>query len=174
MNKLIGSSLILGAAAVFSALIISDNISFKDEHIVPHTGGAVKLVNVYKENKLVSARLIFKEGQQVLISEGNPETYSADLDDKIQEIVKRYNAGKAKSEAELTSENLSVTDDSKLELISAVRYTSEYQPMFTLTLEKKEVPMSKGTNIKSFVDNNVKSFINSQEQAYARSLYMTK
>ncbi|WP_449550836.1 hypothetical protein [Lelliottia amnigena] len=174
MNKLIGSSLILGAAVVFSALIISDSISFKDEHIVPLSGGSIKLGNVYKENKLVSARLIFKEGQQVLISEGNPETYSSDLNEKVEEIVKLYNTGKSKSEDKLTAENLSVTDDTRLELISAVRYSSEYQPMFTLTLEKKEVPMPKGTNIKSFTDNNVKSFISSQEQAYARSLYLTK
>jgi topoisomerase IA-like protein len=39
---------------------------------------------------------------------------------------------------------------------------------------EKEVPMPKGTNMKSFTDNNVKSFISSQEQAYARSLYLKK
>ncbi|MND85285.1 hypothetical protein D3C80_772060 [compost metagenome] len=88
--------------------------------------------------------------------------------------MKLYNTGKSKSEDKLSAENLSVTDDTRLELISAVRYSSEYQPMFTLTLEKKEVSMPKGTNIKSFTDNNVKSFISSQEQAYARSLYLTK
>ena len=174
MSKLIGSSLILGAAAIFSALIISDNISFKDEHIVPLSGGSVKLGDIYKENKLVSAKLIFKEGEQVLISQGNPDTYSSDLDDKIQKILKIINTDKTKSDERLTADNLSVTDDSRLELISAVQYSSEHQPMFTLTLEKKEIPMEKGTNIKSFVDNNVKSFINSQEQAYARSLYLTK
>ena len=173
MSKLIGSSLILGAAAIFSALIISDNITFKDEHIVPLSGGSVKLGDIYKENKLVSAKLIFKEGEQVLISQGNPDTYSSDLDDKIQKILKIINADKTKPDERLTADNLSVTDDSRLELISAVQYSSE-QPMFTLTLEKKEIPMEKGTNIKAFVDNNVKSFINSQEQAYARSLYLTK
>lgn len=34
--------------------------------------------------------------------------------------------------------------------------------------------MPECTNIKSFTDNNVKSFISSQEQAYTRSLYLTK
>ncbi|CAM6712875.1 hypothetical protein LEADMM068B1_03180 [Leclercia adecarboxylata] len=174
MSKLIGSSLILGAAAIFSALIISGNVSFKNEHIVPLSGGAVKLGDVYKENKLVSVKLIFKEGEQVLISEGNPETYSEDLDSKIQEIVKLINSGRAKSDEQLTADTLSVTDDSRLELISAVKYSTEHQPFFTLTLEQKEIPMQKGTNIKTFVDNNVKSFINSQEEAYARSLYLTK
>lgn len=174
MSKLIGSSLILGAAAIFSALIISGNVSFKNEHIVPLSGGSVKLGDVYKENKLVSVKLIFKEGEQVLISEGNPETYSEDLDGKIQEIVKLINSGRAKSDEQLTADTLSVTDDSRLELISAVKYSSEHQPLFTLTLEQKEIQMQKGTNIKTFVDNNVKSFINSQEEAYARSLYLTK
>jgi len=96
------------------------------------------------------------------------------LDSKIQEIVKLINSGRAKSDEQLTADTLSVTDDSRLELISAVKYSTEHQPLFTLTLEQKEIPMQKGTNIKTFVDNNVKSFINSQEEAYARSLYLTK
>ena len=150
--------------------IISENISFKDEHIVPLSGGAVKLGEVYKENKLISAKLIFKEGEQVLIFEGNPEEYSSDLDNKIKEITNLVNAGKTKEDEKIKADNLGVTDDSKLEIVSAVRYTSEYQPVFTLTLEKKEVPMPKGTNIKTFADNNIKSFLNTQGQAYSRSL----
>ena len=138
MNKLIGSSIILGVAAIFSALIISENISFKDEHIVPLSGGAVKLGEVYKENKLISAKLIFKEGEQVLIFEGNPEEYSSDLDNKIKEITNLVNAGKTKEDEKIKADNLGVTDDSKLEIVSAVRYTSEYQPVFTLTLEKRK------------------------------------
>ena len=51
MKGYITASVILGAAAVFSSLIISGNISFKDEHIIQLSGGAIKLGDVYKENK---------------------------------------------------------------------------------------------------------------------------
>ncbi|EOH6202737.1 hypothetical protein ACMAUW_005233, partial [Citrobacter farmeri] len=74
----------------------------------------------------------------------------------------------------LTLENLSVIDDARLEVVSAVRYTSEYQPMFTLTLETKEIPVEKGSNINSFVTEKLKAFIESQQQAYTRSLYLQK
>ena len=51
MKGYITASVILGAAAIFSSLIISGNISFKDEHIIQLSGGAIKLGDVYKENK---------------------------------------------------------------------------------------------------------------------------
>ncbi len=54
MKGYITASVILGAAAIFSSLIISGNISFKDEHIIQLSGGAIKLGDVYKENKLIS------------------------------------------------------------------------------------------------------------------------
>jgi hypothetical protein len=41
-----------------------------------------------------------------------------------------------RNDERITPETLSVLDDAKLELVSAVRYNSEHQPMFTLTLEK--------------------------------------
>lgn len=60
MKGYITASVILGAAAIFSSLIISGNISFKDEHIIQLSGGAIKLGDVYKENKLISAKIIFQ------------------------------------------------------------------------------------------------------------------
>ena len=61
MKGYITASVILGAAAIFSSLIISGNISFKDEHIIQLSGGAIKLGDVYKENKLISAKIIFPD-----------------------------------------------------------------------------------------------------------------
>lgn len=174
MKNAIIASVILGISIVFSSLVISDNISFKDEHIISLSGGAIKLGDIYKEKKLVSAKLYFKEGEQVLISEGNPDEFSIELNEKLQSLLKELNSGKSKNEDKLTLENLSVIDDARLEIVSAVRYTTEYQPMFTLTLETKEIPMEKGSNINSFVTEKLKAFIESQQQAYTRSLYLQK
>ncbi|MGV3793339.1 hypothetical protein [Citrobacter portucalensis] len=172
-NNIIASA-IIGMSVVFSALIISDNISFKNEHVIPLAGGAVKLGDVYKEEKLLSAKLVFKEGEQVLISNGNPDDFSNDLDAKITELLKTLNAGKSKDDERLTAENLSVIDDAKLEVTSAVRYTSEHQPLFTLTLDSQEIPMVKGSNIKAFSHENIKKFIEGQQKNYQNSLFLTK
>lgn len=129
---------------------------------------------MYKETKLISAKLIFKEGEQVLISDGNPDEFSTELDEKIQEILKTLNAGKSKDETKLSAENLSVIDDTKLEIVSAVRYSSQYQPVFTLTLEQKEIPMAKDSIIQPFVSAKLKEFVESQQKAYAQSLYLSK
>lgn len=174
MKNHIIASVIVGVSVFFSALIISDNISFKNEHVIPLAGGSVKLGDVYKEEKLLSARLIFKEGEQVLISNGNPDDFSNELDAKITEILKTLNSGKSKDDERLTAENLSVIDDAKLEVTSAVRYTSEHQPLFTLTLDEQEIPMVKGSYIKDFSRENIKKFIDSQQKNYQNALFLTK
>ncbi|QSW37078.1 hypothetical protein KQ929_12030 [Leclercia pneumoniae] len=174
MNNTIVASAIIGVSVIFSGLVISDNISFKDQHIIPLAGGAVKLGDIYKEEKLISAKLIFKEGEEVLVTEGNPDDFSSEVDNKIAEIIKSLNAGKGKNDERVTPETLSVLDDAKLELVSAVRYNSEHQPMFTLTLEKKAIPMVKGSYIKDFSEQNIKKFVESQQQAYNQALFLTK
>lgn len=55
MNNTIVASAIIGVSMIFSGLIISDNISFKDQHVISLAGGAVKLGDIYKEEKLISA-----------------------------------------------------------------------------------------------------------------------
>ena len=172
-NNIIASA-IIGVSVVFSALIVSDNISFKNEHVIPLTGGAVKLGDVYKEEKLLSAKLMFKEGEQVLISNGNPDDFSNELDKKITEILNTLNAGKSKDDERLTAENLSVIDDARLVVTSAVRYTSEHQPLFTLTLDEQEIPMAKGSFIKDFSRENIKKFVESQRESYQNALFLTK
>ena len=46
MNNTIVASAIIGVSMIFSGLIISDNISFKDQHVIPLAGGAVKLGDI--------------------------------------------------------------------------------------------------------------------------------
>ena len=90
MNNTIVASAIIGVSMIFSGLIMSDNISFKDQHVIPLAGGAVKLGDIYKEEKLISAKLIFKQGEQVLVSQGNPDDFNSEVDDKIAEIKQAY------------------------------------------------------------------------------------
>ncbi|WP_427035811.1 hypothetical protein [Citrobacter youngae] len=101
-------------------------------------------------------------------------TFPSELDTKITKILKTLNEGKTKDDEKLTAENLSVIDDAKLEVTSAVRYTSEYQPLFTLTLDEKEIPMAKGSFIKEFSHDNIKKYIESQQANYNNALFLSK
>ena len=109
-----------------------------------------------------------------MISNGNPDDFSNELDAKITEILKTLNSGKSKNDERLTAENLSVIDDAKLEVTSAVRYTSEHQPLFTLTLDEQEISMVKGSYIKDFSHENIKKFIDGQQKNYQNALFLTK
>lgn len=103
MKGYITASVILGAAAVFSSLIISGNISFKDEHIIQLSGGAIKLGDVYKENKLISAKIIFpdNQGEQILVVDGNPENFKEDFQEELNKVIKTLNASKKKMKRKL-------------------------------------------------------------------------
>ncbi len=176
MKGYITASVILGAAAIFSSLIISGNISFKDEHIIQLSGGAIKLGDVYKENKLISAKIIFpdNQGEQILVVDGNPENFKEDFQEKLNKVIKTLNASKKKDEEKVSLDNLSVIEESKLELVSAVRYSAQYVPMFTLTLDKKEITMPKNTVIFLFASDETAKYLNEQQQKYKDSLFLTR
>ncbi|OSL71788.1 hypothetical protein EAWG_03087 [Escherichia coli TA008] len=70
--------------------------------------------------------------------------------------------------------NLSVIEESKLELVSAVRYSAQYVPMFTLTLDKKEITMPKNTVIFPFASDETAKYLNEQQQKYKDSLFLTR
>ena len=166
MKGYITASVILGAAAIFSSLIISGNIS----------GGAIKLGDVYKENKLISAKIIFpdNQGEQILVVDGNPENFKEDFQEKLNKVIKTLNASKKKDEEKVSLDNLSVIEESKLELVSAVRYSAQYVPMFTLTLDKKEITMPKNTVIFPFASDETSKYLNEQQQKYKDSLFLTR
>jgi hypothetical protein len=85
MNNTIVASAIIGVSMIF---YLSDNISFKDQHVIPLAGGAVKLGDIYKEEKLISAKLIFKQGEQVLVSKAIPMTLTVKLMIKLLKLSK--------------------------------------------------------------------------------------
>ena len=61
-----------------------------------------------------------------------------------------------------------------LELVSAVRYSAQYVPMFTLTLDKKEITMPKNTVIFPFASDETAKYLNEQQQKYKDSLFLTR
>lgn len=174
MKGYIAASLIVGASAIFSSLIISGNINFKDENVIPLDGGAIKLGEVYKENKLLSAKVIFKVGEQTLITEGSPDSFKEEYQGVIDGLLKDLNSNGAKNGEQRTADSLNVKDDATIELVSAVRYSSEHIPAFTLILEKKTVPMPKGSNMLTFPTTETEKFVKEQQQKYNNALYISK
>ncbi|HBE5928574.1 TPA: hypothetical protein KMD93_004845, partial [Escherichia coli] len=56
----------------------------------------------------------------------------------------------------------------------AVRYSAQYVPMFTLTLDKKEITMPKNTVIFPFASDETAKYLNEQQQKYKDSLFLTR
>ncbi|EFD9251968.1 hypothetical protein F0D88_23880, partial [Escherichia coli] len=114
------------------------------------------------------------QGEQILVVDGNPENFKEDFQEKLNKVIKNLNASKKKDEEKVSLDNLSVIEESKLELVSAVRYSAQYVPMFTLTLDKKEITMPKNTVIFPFTSDETAKYLNEQQQKYKDSLFLTR
>lgn len=176
MQKLLVASVVLGASAIVSSLFISDNISLKDEHVIQLSGGAIKLGEVYDEYKLVSVRMVFedKSNNQVLINQANADEYKVMLGDKLETFAHQINLEKKSDAKKATSETISLTLPAKLEITTAVRYRSEYQPSFTLTLGKKTIDMPVGTPLYSKATTSVDEYLKELQPEFKSSLYLAK
>ncbi len=52
--------------------------------------------------------------------------------------------------------------------------SAQYVPMFTLTLDKKEITMPKNTVIFPFASDETAKYLNEQQQKYKDSLFLTR
>lgn len=176
MKKFLVASIVLGASAIVSSLIVSNNISLKDEHVIQLSGGAVKLGEVYDEYKIITVKVIFedKANSDTLINQGNADEYKDALADKFETYAKQINLAKKPDDKEATPESISLTLPAKLEITTAVRYRSEYQPSFTLTLGKKTIDMPVGTVLYSKVTSSVDDYLKELQPEFKSSLYLSK
>lgn len=174
MKSIIAGSSIVGVALIVASLINSGEVSFKDRHIIPVTGGAVKLGEVYDEHQIVSAKLIFNDkdsADETLLEQANSGDYKDTLKNKLGSLSNMINAAN-KSEDKVTADNLSVKKLAKLEITVAVRYRSEYQPSFTLVVGSKTIDIPANAPIYKLSVDSVDSFLHEKKAEIDSSLFL--
>lgn len=175
MKSVIAGSAIIGVALVVSSLINSGPVLFKSENIIPLTGGSVKLGSIYDEHKVVSVKMIFDDSiaNEALLDQTNADDYKETFKSKLAELADLVNKGR-KEEDKTTVDNLALTKSAKLEITTAVRYRSEYQPVFTLVLGTKSVDLPVGTHLYEKSIESVDAFLKEQKPAFDSALYLKK
>ncbi|HDR2353270.1 TPA: hypothetical protein QCH65_000413 [Enterobacter roggenkampii] len=171
-EKVIPASLILGGLIVVSALINNDVIKLKNEHVIETTQGKVKLGEVYSENRLLTITIANESGEKIKVMENlNPENYPEKVADYVDAGVKYFNEGKEKKE-QLTRQTAAAGADQTITIESGVRYYSEHQPNYILTLESKTVPLKKGELIYKKLMDETDGFLKTQKNNYESSSYI--
>ncbi|WP_226571243.1 hypothetical protein [Mangrovibacter yixingensis] len=175
MKQIIAGSVVIGASVIFASLVYSGNVTFKDEHVIQLDGGAVKLGDVREEHKVVSVKLQFddKSMDNELLTMANMDEYKDALKKKLQLAADAINVGVKDDEKKATPESISLKVPAKLEVTTAVHYTSQYQPSFTLTLGSETVPLASGDNLYNAVTKVTDDYIKSQKEVINQSLYIT-
>ncbi|MGG7447386.1 hypothetical protein ACQ3G7_15080 [Kosakonia oryzendophytica] len=174
MRSVIAGSTIVGAALILASFINSGELRFKNEHIIPVAGGAVKLGEVYDEHQIVSLVLNFNDKafpDEELLQQANAGDYKDALKGKLGKLSDLINSGN-KGQDKVTAENLSLKNPAKLELTVAVRYRSEYQPSFTLVISKKTVDIPANAPIYKTSVDSLDSFLKEKKQEIDSSLYL--
>lgn len=174
MKSVIAGSAIVGVALIVASFINSGAVSFKDEHVIPVTGGAVKLGDVYSEHQIVSLKMVFGNkdfSDEDLLQDANVGDYKDALKNKLNSLSDLINTGK-KDKDKITGEGLSVKNPAKLEVTTAVRYRSEYQPSFTLVLGKKTFDLPTNESIYQKSIDSVDAFLKEQQYQFNSALYL--
>lgn len=175
MKSILAGSAIVGAALIVSSLINSAPVLFKSENIISVTGGAVKLGNIYDEHKVVSVKIIFDDNvsNQEFLEQTNADDYKVAFKDKLTDLSNLINKGR-KEDEKTTADSLALTKPAKLEITTAVRYRSEYQPVFTLVLGTKTVDLPVGTQLYAKSIESVDAFLKEQKPQFDSALYLKK
>ncbi|MCZ3383896.1 hypothetical protein O3S68_16560 [Kosakonia sp. SOY2] len=174
MKSVTVGSAIVGGALIVASFINSGQFTFKDEHIIPVTGGTVKLGEVYDEHQIVSLKMSFNDKDfedEQLLQQSNAGDYKDALKDKLRTLSDLVNAGN-KSQEKATADSISLKKPARLEINMAVKYRSEYQPSFTLVIGTKTVDLPANTAIYQASVDAVDSFMKEKKMALDSSLYL--
>lgn len=168
------ASLVIGGSLILSAAIVSGAIPLKNENVLPVVDGGIKLGNVYSEDDLVSARLVFSDDNQdqVLFENVGPQEANARLQEKMNELAKQVNFNQKDEAKKITAENLSIKVPATLVFTSSVKYRSEYQPSFTLTLTKKNVDVPANAKMLETLKSATADFVKSQKAQFESSHFI--
>ncbi|ELY2553004.1 hypothetical protein SMZ27_003924 [Cronobacter sakazakii] len=168
------ASVILGGALILSAVIVAGGITVKDENVLQVVDGSVKLGNIFSEDDLVSAKLVFNDAHQdqVLFENIGPAEAENRLQEKIKEFSEEINFNQKDEAKKMAPEHLSIKVPATLVLTASVKYRSEYQPSFTLNLTKKNVPLPANSNMLGTIKPAVSDFIKSQKNKFDSSHFL--
>ncbi|MDT3545615.1 hypothetical protein [Cronobacter sakazakii] len=174
MKHNIVASAILGGALILSAAIVAGGIPVKDENVLQVVDGSVKLGNVFSEDDLVSAKLVFSDDNQnqVLFENIGPAEAESRLQERIKEFSEQVNYSQKDEAKKIAPERLSIKVPATLVLTAAVKYRSEYQPSFTLTLTKEEVNLPANSNMLETIKPAVSGFIEKQKNKFDSSHFL--
>ncbi|MBP2155369.1 hypothetical protein [Erwinia rhapontici] len=173
MRNTIVSSIILGGALVLSSLFISGEFSTKKGNVINVVDGAVKLGEVYSEDDIVSARIEFEnDSNEVLFENVGPSEAADKLQQRLKAIAEQINTGVKDPAKKATAESISAKVPGKVIFTSAVKYRAEFQPSFTLTLERKEVELAANEKMLSTVKAQLEIFLDKQKTKFSESHFL--
>lgn len=173
MKSTIIASVILGGSLIVSSLFISGELSTKKDHVLNVVDGAVKLGEVYSEDDIVSARVEFENGStEVLFENVGPSEAAEKLQQRLKTFAEQINTGVKDEAKKVTAESISAKIPAKVIFTSAVKYRAEYQPSFTLTLERKEIALAINDKMLSTVKAELEPFLNNQKIKYNESHFL--
>ncbi|CNJ08418.1 Uncharacterised protein [Yersinia rohdei] len=162
ISKAIIPSIIIGIGIIIGSLIITGAIQSKDEHVLDVSGGKVKLGQVYSENKVITLRTSMSDGKSPLTLLDNEST-----DDYLSQLRKSV-GGIAGDEKKINLDEMSFSIPINVNMSVAMRYKSEFQPLFTLMLKEDDFVVPANEPFLKYVNEKAASLVSSQENTFKK------
>ncbi len=147
------SSYVIGGCIVLASVILNAkdiNSLIQSTNVLGTSKGLVRLGQVNSERTTVIFTVV-SDGETFFQVEGSTSDIVSLVKERVQSMVDQKNKSKTDETKKLTLDTLSFVKDMELQLTSKIGYESEYQPMFTLSLESETKFFPKGTLFLNYI-----------------------
>jgi hypothetical protein len=173
MYNIIVASGIMSFALIFSAAMISGNLDFKKSNIIKTDNGYIKLGKVYNERALIDVKIYLLNNSAPFIEaeDLSIESFMKGIEEKIQINLDFYNKNSSENN-KLSMEILSLKVPATLTVRAHIKYNSEFQPNFDLTLENKEIVIYENVPIHKQISDQLNLFVKSKKEEFNSNFYL--
>lgn len=147
------SSYVIGGCIVLASVILNAkdiHSLIQSTNVLGTSKGFVRLGQVNSERTTVIFTVV-SDGETFFQVEGSTSDIVSLVKEKVQGMIDKENKSITDENKKLTLEKLSFTKDMELKLTSNIVYESEYQPMFTLSLESETKLFPKDTLFLNYI-----------------------
>lgn len=173
------SAFIIAIAIISSSAILStEKIAtlIDDQNILQLENGTVRLGKIYEERLITTIEI--KDavtGEKLLSTESATNSLYLNSKNELQKVIDDINKdGGIKGEGgkleKLSLEQVTLKKNMTVSITTYIKYRSEYQPSFSLTIDTSEKPAGIGTNIHSILVNTKDYSAKMLETFYASRL----
>ena len=177
--KAVTASFILGFFILLSTIagVFTYKYASSTENYIPLDGGSINLGQIYREKATIKMDVIRYDAdgtESTLVSiTSTPDSAQDDLKNELQKIIRQFNSAKDEGQ-KIDLNTMSFKSGGEIRLSSSINYTTQYFPIFELSLDTKKVAFKADDANYTLLKTTLDSFSKETAPSIKKRLLYTK